>query len=131
MLFLAPAQAQDASPDSIFRDYDHMRSVLDEGMMNRNIVTVMRAFGASDEMTNEELTVLEEQVKRMFPRPLTDVDLMKSVQLGPNWTQELYAYRGGLREYIYALVLFHTGEDAVVAVKFLFNTDPIKLLQKF
>jgi len=122
--------AQDELPESVFRDYDHMRSVMDDGMMNRKIIMLMRAFGASDEMTEEELQSLEARVQSLFPMPFETVDLMKSDKLGENWTRELYAYHVGLN-YIYAFVLFHTRPDAVVAVNFKFNTDPIVLLQEF
>ena len=126
----AASWAQDTLPESVFRDYDHMRSVLDEGMMERNISTVMRAFGASDEMTKEELSDLETHVRSIFGTPFTDVDVMKSVKLGPNWTQELYAFHSGT-SYIYAMVLFHTREDDLVAVNFKFNTNPLPLLKDF
>ena len=125
----APVTAQDM-PESIFRDYDHMRSVMDDGMMNRDIVKVMRAFGASDEMTAEELASLETRVRSLFPRPLETVEVMKSEKLGAHWTREMYAYFTDIN-YIYAYVLYHTRPDAVVAVSFKFNTDPGALLKEF
>ena len=125
----APSAAQE-NPESVFRDYDHMRSIMDDGMMNQNIVMLMRAFGASDEMTADELQSLEAQVKALFPRPLDTVEVMKSEKLGDHWTREMYVYYSGIN-YIYALVLFHTRPDAVVAVNFKFNTDPIVLLGEF
>ncbi len=124
-----PAAAQDL-PESVFRDYDHMRSVMDDGMMNRKIIMLMRAFGASDEMTIEELQSLESRVKSLFPRKLETVEVVKSDRLGDAWVREMYVYYTGL-DYMYAFVLYHTRPDAVVAVNFKFNTDPIVLLKEF
>ncbi|KRS14276.1 hypothetical protein XM53_00640 [Roseovarius atlanticus] len=124
-----PSTAQEP-PESIFRDYEHMRSVMDDGMMNRKIVMLMRAFGASDEMTTEELQRLEAQVQALFPQPLETVEIVKSEKLGENWTREMYVYYSGI-DYIYAFALFHTRPDAVIAVNFKFNTDPMALLAEF
>ncbi|QFT92994.1 hypothetical protein FIU86_09070 [Roseovarius sp. THAF9] len=129
MTLAAPSAAQE-TPESIFRDYDHMRSIMDDGMMNQKIVMVMRAFGASDEMTAEELQSLEARVKALFPKPLDSVEVMKSEKLGDHWTREMYVYYSGI-DYIYAFVLFHTRPEALVAVNFKFNTDPIVLLKEF
>ena len=127
--FALPATAQDL-PESVFRDYDHMRKVLDDGMMQRNIVDVMRAFGASDEMTVEQLNDLEDRVRTIFPAPFSEVEIMKSEKMGASWTQEMYAYNAGY-SYIYAMVLFHQQDNAVVAVQFKFNTDPLEILADF
>lgn len=107
-----------------------MRSIIDEGMMNQKIVMLMRAFGASDEMTADELQSLEAQVKALFPKPLHTVEVMKSEKLGEHWTREMYVYYSRI-DYIYAFLLFHTRPDAVIAVNFKLNTDPIVLLGEF
>lgn len=129
LLCAGPLAAQDL-PESVFRDYDHMREVLDGGMMERNIVDVMRAFGASDEMTIEELNDLQIRVRAIFPEPFVNVDVMRSEKMGEDWTLEMYAYHVGYA-YVYAVVLFHQQPDALVAVKFKFNTDPFELTKDF
>lgn len=129
-LSLAEPSVAQEPPESVFRDYDHMRSVMDDGMMNHKIVMLMRAFGASDEMTEEELQSLERRVKSLFPQSLDTVEVMKTEKLGETWAREMYVYYSGLN-YIYASVLYQTRADSVVAVNFKFNTDPIVLLNEF
>lgn len=124
-----PAHAQD-TPDGVFRDYDHMREVLDQGMKQRNIVDVMRAFGASDEMTVEELNALETRVRMIFPEPFEDVHIMTSRVMQAGWKQELYVYQSGVN-YIFAMVLFHETDAQLAALQFKFNTDPLFLLADF
>ena len=127
-LLAAPSFAQDE--DSIFRDYKHLRSVLDKNMMQRNMVDVMRAFGASDEMTPEQLTALEKRVRGIFSRDFTNVDVLRSDNMGNGWKQELYAYWNGA-SYIYAYVLMHDQGDRVNAIHFKFNTAFAALNENF
>lgn len=125
-----PATAQEDLPESVFRDYAHMREVLDGLMMQREIADVMRAFGASDEMTAEELDSLQNRVRAIFPSDFGQVSLVKRDEMGDGWAREMYAYWGGL-SYIFASVVFHQREEALVAVKFKFNTDINALLTEF
>ena len=125
-----PATAQEELPESIFRDYGHMREVLDQLMMESRIVEVMRAFGASDEMTTEELESLQARVRSIFPNDFTEVDLMKRDEMGEGWGRELYAFWSGF-SYIYASVIYHQRETEFVAVHFTFNTDLDSLLADF
>lgn len=121
-----PAQAQ----ESIFKDYDHLRAVLDENMMQRNMVDVMRAFGASDEMTPQELSGLEKRVRGIFPNDFKNVDVLRVDDMGNGWRQELYAYWNDL-QYIYAYMLMHDQGDRMVAIHFKFNTSFDKLNANF
>ncbi|MCR9114630.1 MAG: hypothetical protein NXH84_15245, partial [Rhodobacteraceae bacterium] len=104
--------------------------VLDGLMMQREIADVMRAFGASDEMTVEELDSLQNRVRAIFPSDFAQVSLVKRDEMGDGWAREMYAYWGGL-SYIFASVVFHQREEALVAVKFKFNTDINALLTEF
>ena len=126
--FLLPARAE--LPDSVFRDYDHMRSTLDELMMGREIEAVLRAFGASDEMSDQELTTLEQRVRDIYPFDFRHVDVLKADDMGNGWRRELYAYWAGI-SYIYATVLFHQRDGELVAISFKFNTDIDTLIGAF
>ncbi|MEL7257112.1 MAG: hypothetical protein AAFN80_04620 [Pseudomonadota bacterium] len=125
-----PAQAQDDLPESVFRDYDHMREVLDTNMMSRQIGVVMRNFGASDEMTPEQLTALENQVRGIFPQDFENADIILRDELENGWVRELLAYYTGI-SYIYVSVFYHKREDFVVVPFFRFNTDMLELLTEF
>ena len=106
---VGPGVAQDI-PESIFRDYDHMRQVLDDHIMKRDIVTTMRAFGASDEMTDEELAGLQRRVEGIFSRDFKHVDVLRVNDMGNGWRQEMYAYWVGT-SYLYAYLLMHDQGD--------------------
>lgn len=122
----SPAAAQEASPQPIFRDYAHMREVLDGAMKERRIIDVMRAFGGADEMTIEELTSLQARVRLIFPSDLETVELLRRETLAPGWRHELYAYWSGIN-YLYAYVLMHDQPAGFIAISFRFNTDFEKL----
>jgi len=129
MLGFAPAQAQtDEQP--IFKSYEEMRNTLDTLMMAREMEQVMRKFGASDEMTDEELKSLEARVRTIFPGDFRHVDLLKRDDMGNGWAQELYAYWGGL-SYIYVAILMHDRGSEIVSINFKFNTDFDKIVENF
>lgn len=123
-----PAAAQ--HQNSIFRDYAEMRGVLDRLMFARRIEDVMRAFGASDEMTEQELRGLESRVRAIFPYDFRHVDVLRSEDMGNGWKRELYAYWAGTA-YLFATVIFHAREGELVAIAFRFNTDLEELLGQF
>ena len=129
--WLAPfAAAQSGDPESIFDSYDHMRSFMDEHLKNRDIVRVMRAFGASDEMTSEDLASLQQRVLSIFPEDFRNVDVLRRNDMGNGWRQELYVYWTGMR-YLYAYVLMHDQGRRLIAVHFQFNTDFLELNENF
>lgn len=122
--------AQDVLPESVFRDYDHMREVLDTNMKSRQIGVVMRSFGASDEMTPEELSALEAQVRGIFPQDFETAEIILREELENGWVRELLTYYTGI-SYIYVSVFYHRREDIVVVPFFRFNTDLLELLVDF
>lgn len=124
------ARAQDDLPESVFRDYDHMREVLDTNMMSRQIGVVMRNFGASDEMTPEQLSALENQVRGIFPQDFETAEMILRDELENGWARELLAYYTGI-SYIYVAVFYHQREDFLVVPFFRFNTDMLELLTEF
>lgn len=126
LLIPAPLRAQ----EGVFADYSEMRETMDRLMMSRQIVDVMKAFGASDEMTAEELSSLQSRVRAIYPKDFEHAHLLKSDDMGQGWKQELYAYWVG-HGYIYTTVLFHQREDSFVAIQFKFNTDFDKLIVNF
>ncbi|QIE44512.1 hypothetical protein G5B38_02625 [Pseudohalocynthiibacter aestuariivivens] len=128
LVLTMPAAAQTDEP--IFKDYADMRATLDGLIMSRDIADVMRAFGGADEMTEQELTGLQERVRRLFPQDFEHVDVMKIDEMGGGWRQELYVYWTGLR-YLYVYVLLHDRGDGLIAVHFKFNTTFATLNELF
>lgn len=128
LLTLLPATAQEQA--SVFKDYDDMRDTLDTMMKARDIADVMLAFGASDEMTSEELESLESRVRDIFAQDFVFVDVLKRDDMGNGWLRELYAFWGP-GGYIYATVFMHQRPEALLAIEFKFNTDVEPLISLF
>ena len=114
----------------MFADYAEMRQTLDGLMMERRISDVMIAFGGADEMTKEELSALEGQVRAIFPSDFENVDVLKHDDMGNGWAQELYVYWTG-RQFFYISVLYHDRDTELLAVQFKFNTDFDALIVNF
>lgn len=127
---LAPTAAPAQDVESVFRDYAHMREVLDGLVKKRQIADVMRAFGASDEMTKEELANLEQRVRAIFKTDFENVDMLRKIDMGNGWNHELYAYWTGL-SYLYVSVLYHQRTNELVAINFKFNTEYDELIVEF
>ncbi|MEQ9259741.1 MAG: hypothetical protein RIG84_11645 [Roseovarius sp.] len=121
-LSLSAPRAAAQMQESIFRDYDEMREVLDRLIMAREIEEVMRAFGGSDEMTAEQLAGLEARVRGIFPYDFRHVARLKQEDMGAGFRRELYVYWAGTA-YLFATVFFHEREGETVAINFRFNTD--------
>lgn len=115
--------AQGASAqDGVFRDYEELRSALDQYMTTRDIKSVMLRFGGADEMTIQQLDDLQGRVRQIFPEDFTEVALVRRHEMENGWAQELISYRNGI-SYIFAYLVLHQLDDAIVSVNFQFNTD--------
>lgn len=125
-----PATAQtDAQP--IFSDYEEMRTTLDDLMSKRQIVSLLTAFGGADEMTLQDMTGLETQVRNIFPNDFENSALMMRQEMENGFAQELIAYWTDAA-YIYVRVLWHARpEGDVVSINMTFNSDPDTLIPLF
>ena len=125
-----PATAQtDAQP--IFSDYEEMRTTLDDLMSKRQIVSLLTAFGGADEMTLQDMTGLETQVRNIFPNDFENSALMMRQEMENGFAQELIAYWTDAA-YIYVRVLWHARpEGEVVSINMTFNSDPDTLIPLF
>lgn len=128
-LMLAPLVAA-AQEQPVFRDYDEMRSTLDKLMMARQVGDVMRRFGGSDEMSDDDLSALDARMRSLFPFDFKHVDLLRVDQMENGWSQEMYAYWSGL-SYVFVVVLLHQRDDNLVAINIKFNTDFYELIGSF
>jgi hypothetical protein len=120
-LFLGLAQGV-AAQDGVFRNYEELRSDLDQYMKSRDIKSVMLRFGGADEMTIQQLDNLQGRVRQIFPQDFTEVELVRRNEMENGWSQELISYRRGI-SYIFAYLVLHQLDDAIVSVNFQFNTD--------
>jgi hypothetical protein len=65
-LFASPLRAQ-TQDEPVFESYEEMRATLDDLMSKRQIADLLTAFGGGDEMTPQDMTGLETQVRNLFP----------------------------------------------------------------
>lgn len=120
-VFLGLAQGAVAQ-DGVFRNYEELRSDLDQYMKSRDIKSVMLRFGGADEMTIQQLDNLQGRVRQIFPQDFTEAALVRRNEMENGWSQELISYRTGI-SYIFAYLVLHQLDDAIVSVNFQFNTD--------
>jgi hypothetical protein len=108
-----------------------MRATLDDLMSKRQIADLLTAFGGADEMSFQDMTVLETQVRNVFPedfenvRPDDAAGDGERLRAGPDRLLD----RTG---YIYARVLWHQRPGGeVVSINMTFNSDPDVLIPLF
>jgi hypothetical protein len=77
LAIMAPQQltAQDA-PQPIFDSYAEMRATLDDLMSKRQIADLLTRFGGADEMSLQDMTGLETQVRNLFPEDFENSAVM-------------------------------------------------------
>jgi hypothetical protein len=92
---------------SRLRSYDDMRATLDDLMtQTKRIADLLTAFGGADEMSPQDMTGLETQVRNIFPEDFENAALMMRQEMENGFAQELIAYWTGVA-YIYVRVLWH------------------------
>jgi hypothetical protein len=132
LAIMAPQQltAQDA-PQPIFDSYAEMRATLDDLMSKRQIADLLTRFGGADEMSLQDMTGLETQVRNLFPEDFENSAVMIRQDLENGFAQEMIAYWTGTA-YIYARVLWHERPDGVVvSINMTFNSNPDTLVPLF
>jgi hypothetical protein len=117
--------------EAVFASYDDMRATLDDLVSKRNVADLLTAFGGADEMTPQDMFVLETQVRNIFPDDFENAALMIRQEMENGFNQDLIAYWTGVA-YIYVRVLWHQRpEGGVVAINMTFNSDPDVLIPLF
>ena len=111
-----------AQEQPIFKDYDEMRSTLDELMMARQIEKMMLRFGGPSDMSKEDLKDFELRIRDRFPRDFDNVDVVRVQTLENGWSQEMYAYYSGLG-YIFVAVLLHQRADQLIVLNIRFDVN--------
>ena len=129
MLCCVPQTGQ-AQEQPVFKDYDEMRSVLDELMMSRQVVRMLNRFGGAEGMSPEESAQMETRMRELFPIDFKHKSVVRVDQMENGWSQEMYAYWTGL-SYVWVSVLIHQRESELVVINIKFNTDFFALIDSF
>jgi hypothetical protein len=127
-----PITATAQTTPGVFTSYDQMLATLDPLMQTRQIVQLLTVFGGQDEMTPQDMTALEIQVRNLFPNDFTNVAVMQRMEMENGFAQELVAYWDDQYNYIYVRLLTHQLEDGTLtALNMTFNSDINVLLPLF
>lgn len=131
-LCLPPVNASAQGPDTaVFAGYDQMRAQLDDLIFKRRIADLLTVFGGADEMSPQDMTALEAQVRRLFPEDFTTASVVQRQQMLNGFAQEMIAYHNG-NAYIYVRVLWHDrGPGDFVSINMTFNSNPDVILNFF
>lgn len=116
--------------DSVFGDYQGYETFVDDKIMHRDFVELVKALGGRDEYSTRQLDGIQQQFTDIFPIDFRHKTVFKKIDLGGGMTQEARAYWIGER-YIYFYALLHQREQDLVVINFTVNSLVGKVLAKF
>ncbi|MCU4654545.1 hypothetical protein N8I71_17030 [Roseibacterium sp. SDUM158016] len=115
----------------LFDSYEDMRATLDQLVSERRVGELLSAFGGGDEMSLQDMSSLEMQVRNIYPEDFANTAVMLRAEMAEGFGQELIAYWSGT-SYIYVRVLWHElPEGGVLALNMTFNSNPDVLIALF
>ncbi|SHK11685.1 hypothetical protein SAMN05444000_11956 [Shimia gijangensis] len=126
-LFLPTFAAAQVS-DSTFRDYAEFSAFVDTHSQSRDITKLLTVLGGRDEYTKEQMANLQAQVFNLYPDVLPNKTIFHENDLGGGVRQEVRAYWTGL-SYLYLYFLLHERDDALIVLRFAFNSSAEKIME--
>lgn len=132
LFLLLPLTASAQQRDSFFDSYDDYSRFVDSRIMTREYVELIQVLGGRDEYTPEQLNGINQRFLNIFPSDFTSRAVMRKVDLGEGFHQEMRAYWGGGNTgYNYFYVLLHSRDDGLVVLNFSLNSDVSKIMAHF
>lgn len=128
----APLVADVPQPlrDSQFSSYDDYAAYVDHMVMTRQFATLVQTLGGQGRFTPEQLAATEAQLKGAYPQDFTGRAVVKSVDLGGGFRQEMRAYWEGPR-YAWYYALVHQRDDRLMVLRFFFNRSATQAFAAF
>ncbi|GAB5438570.1 hypothetical protein [Falsiruegeria mediterranea] len=117
--------------DSRFDSYDAYERFIDDKIMSRDFIPLINNMGGKDEYTPEQMRGVNAQLLNAMPFDFTDTALIKRVDLGNGFSQEMRAYWNKRTSYVYFYAFLHQTEDDLIVLKFNLNTNSEKIFGKF
>jgi len=128
-LFFLPISV--VAQDSRFASYDAYVQFIDDKIMNRDFIPLITTLGGKDEYTPQQMQALNAQLLSVRPYDFTDTAVMKKVDLGKEFSQELRVYWNDRNSYIYFYALLHETNGSLIVLSFNLNTTSEKIFSRF
>ncbi len=132
LLLLLPAPPVGAQQrDSFFADYQAYARFVDSRVMNRDFIELIQVLGGRDEYTPEQLQEVNRQFLLVYPHDFSSRAVLREVDLGQGFRQEMRAYWGDRTGYNYFYALLHLRDDGLVVLNFSMNSDVSRVMAEF
>ncbi|SLN39995.1 hypothetical protein TRL7639_02055 [Falsiruegeria litorea R37] len=128
-LLLCPVFAW--AEDSRFDSYDAYVRFIDDKIMSRDFIPLISNMGGKDEYTPEQMRGVNGQLLNAMPFDFTGTALIKKVDLGNGFSQEMRTYWNDRTSYVYFYAFLHQTDDDLIVLKFNLNTNSEKIFSKF
>ncbi len=120
-----------AYADEAFQTYSDFEQYVDKRIKNREFSTVISRLGGADEYTKQQLQMIQNQLRDVVPFYLTDVAIVKRIELENGFSQEMRAYWNKDNSYLFLYAFLQERNDGVIVLQFSMNTSPEPVLQMF
>lgn len=125
-----PALAADAPGH--FKNNAAYEQFVDKQIMTRNFADAVHMLGGGDEYSAAELTDIASQLSDIYPQDFTHSAVLREVQLGQGFRQEVRAYwTEPTGKYLYFYALLHQRDDGLVVLSFSADTEADVIMEKF
>ncbi|MFT7594438.1 MAG: hypothetical protein ACI8R4_001759 [Paracoccaceae bacterium] len=131
LFFLLPVSALAQQRDSHFESYGSYQSFVDSRIANRDFIDLIQVLGGRDEYTIEQLNGVQNRFMSVYSEDFTSRAVIKKVDLGEKFYQEMRVYWREDGGYVYFYALLHDRGDTLVVLTFTLNSDVSKVLAEF
>lgn len=131
LFLLLPVSALAQQRDSVFKSYDSYQTFVDSRIGNRDFIDLIQVLGGRDEYTKEQLNGVQNRFLSIYQVNLTSRAVIKKVDLGGGFSQEMRVYWSENSGYVYFYAMLHDRGDMLVVLTFSLNSDVSKVLAEF
>ncbi|WP_164658972.1 hypothetical protein [Tropicibacter sp. Alg240-R139] len=128
-LILLPMAAW--AQDSRFDSHDAYVRFIDNKIMSRDFIPLITQMGGRDEYTPEQMNSANARLLNAMPFDFEETALIKKVDLGNGFSQEMRAYWNNRTSYVFFYAFLHQNTDELIVLKFSLNTNSEKIFDKF
>ncbi|WGW02887.1 hypothetical protein [Tropicibacter oceani] len=116
--------------DSVFDSYDAYEAYVDEKIMSRDFIPLVKTLGGRDEYTEAQLSQVNTQLMAAFPVDFENVTRFRQTDLGGGVRQEGRLYWNG-ESYAFYYAILHERGDQIVVLNFNLNSSISTIMAQF
>ncbi len=116
--------------DGVFADYGAYAAFVDQRIMSRDFIPLIKSLGGRDEYTEEQLTAVNAQLLNAFPVDFENVTVFRRQDLGNGVSQEARLYWTG-ENYAFYYAILHQREGELVVLNFKLNSSVEPIMKSF